>query len=151
MDLTDSKIVRYLKRADVVSENSHDSETKVGSILVSKKTWSAISEGFNGFVRGAPDFSLPCTRPDKYDYMIHAEENLICNAARNGVNTNECVVFQTHSPCPRCMRLLFQSGIDTVYYTNLYRTTLDIKKYNDLKIDIEDNNIYGKITIKRGT
>ncbi len=107
-DIRCTKILSYLRRAEVAAENSPDAETKVGAVLISYKTGSVISEGYNGFVRGADDDTIPKTRPDKYEYVIHSEANLICNAARNGVRTDDCFVVQTHSPCVQCARLLYQ-------------------------------------------
>ena len=142
------KILSYLKRAQVVAENSPDAETKVGAVLISKNTGSVISEGYNGFVRGARDEKIPKTRPQKYEYVVHAEENLICNAARNGVRTDDCFVVQTISPCIRCARLLYQSGIDTVYYENYYGGTDEVKRLADIKLEYTFYNGYTKIIIK---
>lgn len=132
MELDDKKILSYLKRAQCVAENSPDEETKVGSILISKTTGSVVSEGYNGFVRGTDDSRIPKTRPAKYEYVIHAEDNLISNAARNGVRTDGCFSVQTHSPCPQCARRLIQAGIDTVYFQTLYSGTAKIKELNDM-------------------
>ena len=134
MELSDKKLQSYLRRAEVVAENSPDLETQVGAVLVSSKTFSVISEGYNGFIRGADDSKLPKTRPDKYQYMVHAEENLLCNAARNGVSTNECFVVQTTSPCIKCARLLYQSGITTVYCANLHSSITQVKSLGDLTL-----------------
>jgi len=143
-----TKLTGYIKRAEVVSESSPDAETKVGSILVSKSTGSVISEGYNGFVRGADDDSLPKIRPQKYDFVIHAEQNLIYNAARNGVRTDSCFLISTHSPCVNCARALYQSGIDTVYFKTYYPGTDKIKDLGDLELDYEPMGSFTKITIK---
>lgn len=143
-----NKILNYLKQAAVVAENSPDAETKVGSILVSKTTGSVISEGYNGFVRGANDHALPKTRPAKYDFVIHAEQNLIYNAARNGVRTDECFIAQTHSPCVQCARALYQAGIDTVFFKDYYPGTDRIDELGDLKLEYRQFEGFTKIVIK---
>jgi dCMP deaminase len=142
-----NKLQLYIKRALVTSESSPDSETKVGSILISKSTGSVISEGYNGFVRGANDEALPKERPEKYKYVIHAEQNLIYNAARNGVRTDNCYIVQTHSPCVSCARALYQSGIDTVYYKTNYPGTDQIKNLGDLKLEYTEYEEFTKIVI----
>lgn len=146
--IKEHKILSYLRRAEVVAENSPDAETKVGSVLISKKTGSVISEGFNGFVRGARDERLPKVRPEKYEYVLHSEANLICNAARNGVSTDDCFVVQTHSPCVHCARLLYQSGIRVVYFKNFYHGTADVKRLGDLQFKYTQFNKYTKIEIR---
>lgn len=147
MELSEKKILSFLKRAKVVSENSPDIETKVGSVLISKDTFSVVSEGYNGFVRGAVDRKLPNTRPEKYEYILHAEQNLISNAARNGVRTNNTFIVSTISPCVKCARLLYQAGIDTVYYEGWYRGTDEVKKLGDLLLKITPFEGYSKLVI----
>lgn len=142
------KVLSFLRRAEVVAENSPDAQTKVGAVLVSKTTHSVISEGYNGFVRGADDDKLPTSRPGKYEYMVHAEQNLICNAARNGVNMDNCIVVQTISPCIHCARLLYQAGVDTIYYKDYYRGTDDVKRLGDLKLEYTNYEKYTKIVIR---
>lgn len=146
--MKDSKVLSYLRRAEVVAENSPDAETKVGSVLISSRTGSVISEGYNGFVRGTDDSRIPKTRPQKYDFVIHAEANLICNAARNGVSTDECIVVQTHSPCVHCARLLYQSGISTVFFKDYYRGTDEIKRLGDLELKYTAFDKYTRIDIE---
>lgn len=147
-ELKEKKVLSYLKRAEVVAENSPDAETKVGAVLISKKTGSVISEGYNGFVRGAQDDRIPNTRPEKYEFVIHAEANLICNAARNGVTMDDCFVVQTISPCVHCARLLYQCGIDTVYYKDYYRGTDEVKRLGDLELEYTNFDKYTKIKIR---
>lgn len=147
-ELKPEKVLSYIRRAEVVADNSPDADTKVGSVLISKKTGSVISEGYNGFVRGAKDEIIPKTRPEKYEYVIHAETNLICNAARNGVTTDDCFIVQTHSPCVHCARLLYQSGITTVYFKEYYRGTADVARLGDLELKYTKFGEYTKIEIE---
>ena len=115
------KILNYHKQSAVIAELSPDTETQVGAVLVNSKTGAVLSSGFNGFVRKAPDQNLPKTRPDKYQYMVHAEANLIYNCARHGISTDECFVYCTLSPCANCCRAIYQCGITTVVFKDKYR------------------------------
>jgi dCMP deaminase len=56
------------------------------------------------------------TRPEKYDWMEHAERNTIYNAARLGISTLNSVMYATMRPCSACARAIAQAGISTVYY-----------------------------------
>jgi dCMP deaminase len=147
-EIKSAKILNLIRMAEVAAQASPDADTKVGSILVSKKTGSIVSTGFNGFARGVDDSAIPKTRPEKYQYVIHAESNLICNAARNGVTTDDCFVVQTHSPCVHCARLLHQCGIKTVYYKDLYRGTAEVKRLGDLQLKYTAFDEYTKIEIE---
>ena len=122
----------YCKQAFAVAELSPDAEKKVGAILINKLTGAVLANGYNGFIRGAADDKLPKTRPDKYEFIIHAEANLINNCARHGIRTEDCFVFCTLSPCLNCTRTLFQSGIDTVVFKDEYRGFKDQQDAKDL-------------------
>lgn len=127
------KIRVAMEMAYSASKLSHDSETKVGSVLITEDG-SLVSSGYNGFVRHAPDDQLPTTRPDKYVYIVHSEVNLIANCARKGISTNNCYVVCTMSPCVSCMRMLYQSGVKKVYCDNLYKDFADLQNMKDIHI-----------------
>src|SRR5688500_6863178 len=69
----------FMTAAYLFAQKSPDAETKVGAILVDKHR-KLLAEGFNGFPAGCNDTNLPNTRPDKYFFMRHAEDNCIDNA-----------------------------------------------------------------------
>ncbi len=141
------KLEAYYARVDVIAANSPDKQTKVGAILIHGKTGAVISEGYNGFIRGAPDKHLPDTRPEKYKYMIHAETNLLCNAVRHGVSTDGCVVFCTISPCIHCLRMLYQAGIRVVYFKERYKDFDECADMGDLKISSYKEHGFHKISL----
>lgn len=127
-----------MKQATIVAEDSHDTKTQVGAMLVHKQTKAVLSQGYNGYVRGAPDDILPNgDDDDKHEYMRHAEENLISNAARHGVCVADCLVICTLSPCKRCLRFLWNSGIDTIYFPleNQYKDLEDSCNMGDLNVE----------------
>jgi dCMP deaminase len=132
-----SKNQNYMDTAIVVSARSHDSETKVGAILINNKSGAIVATGYNGYVRGAPDNILPNTRPDKYEYILHAEQNLIANCARHGISMEDCTLVCTLSPCKLCMRMMFNCGITKVIVKDLYRDFEDILKMKDIGVLLE--------------
>lgn len=143
-----NKLDEYYNRALTIAQSSPDEETKVGAILIHKDTGAVISSGYNGFVRGADDKNLPKTRPEKYDYMVHAEANLLYNCARHGVSTNGCVVFCTLSPCISCCRFLYQAGIRTIYFKDKYRDFQDQISMKDLQINLTQVGKYYKLELE---
>jgi len=147
-NLNEKKLDRYHKLATTVASFSHDLHTKVGALLINQKSGATMCEGFNGFVRGAPDDKLPKTRPEKYKYIIHAETNLLCNAVRHGVKTSGCYLYTTMSPCTSCARMLWQAGIDTIYFKETYRDFKDSVNMGDLIIAVEKIGKYSKMTIR---
>ena len=137
-----------MQTASSFAQNSHDAETKVGSILVHKESGSILGGAYNGFVRGAQDSKLPNTRPEKHKFIVHSEVNLICNSTRNGVNTSGCFVVCTLSPCINCARILFQAGIDTIYFKDTYHDFHQNLAMPDLKITLTTVGKYSKMTIE---
>jgi dCMP deaminase len=122
--------------AEVIAERSHDAETKVGAVLVHAESGAILSTGYNGFVRGANDKGLPNKRPDKYEYILHAEDNLIANAARHGISMEGSLLVCTMSPCKHCMRMLVNCGITKVIAKELYKDFDDILKMQDIKVQV---------------
>lgn len=137
--------------AEVVAQRSHDSETKVGAVLINNTSGAIVATGYNGFIRGAPDDTLPTTRPEKYEYIIHAEQNLISNCARHGISMDNCSLISTLSPCKLCMRMLINCGITGVIAKNLYRDFGDIEKMKDANVKhwVDQNGFY-RITYTMG-
>jgi len=139
-----TKFQNFMDIAKTVSERSHDEETKVGAILVNNDSNAIVATGFNGFVRGAPDDILPKTRPDKYEYILHAEQNLISNCARHGISMNNSTLICTLSPCKQCMRMLVNAGITKVITNNLYKDFDDILQMRDIEVKVqkEEDGLY---------
>ena len=133
-----SKLQNWMRQAEAVSERSHDAETCVGCVLVKNDSGAIIAQGYNGFVRGANDEKLPNLRPDKYPYMVHAEQNMMANCARHGISMDNTTLIVTLSPCASCMRLMWQAGVTKVICRDLYREIEEIKKMKDLKVDITE-------------
>ena len=57
------------------------------------------------------------TKPE----VLHAETNAIAKLARSTESGDGASLFVTHAPCLDCAKLVFQSGIDSVFYRNGYR------------------------------
>lgn len=131
----------------LISNSSHDEQTKVGALLIDKKTGNIMQTGYNGFVRGAPDSSLPKTRPEKHRFIIHAEKNLLFNCARQGVATKDCAVFVTLSPCKDCTRAMYQSGIDTIYFKDKYKDFDEQINMGDLNVEVTKIGEFTKLVL----
>ena len=115
-------------------DRSHDEQTQVGCVITTPDLQTEIITGYNGFVPNAPDDKLPKTRPEKYEYMQHAERNAIRLAARYGRATNGGVAFCTMSPCAECTRALYTAGVSKVIFKEKYRTFEEVLKMKDIKV-----------------
>lgn len=57
------------------------------------------------------------TKPE----VLHAESNAIAKVSRSTESSEGATLFCTHAPCIECAKLIFQSGINSVYYREHYR------------------------------
>lgn len=129
-----SKLQNYMDIAETVALRSHDAETKVGALLVNNQSGAIIATGYNGFIKGAADDLLPNTRPEKYEYILHAEENLLTNCARHGISMADSFLVCTLSPCKKCMRLMINAGVSFVVCKELYRDFEQILTMKDVAV-----------------
>jgi dCMP deaminase len=133
--------ITYLKMAREWSNLSHCSRKQVGALIV--KNGMIISDGFNGTPSG---FENQCEIDQDGEmvtkwYVLHGEANAILKCARHGHSCEDATLYQTHSPCKDCSKLILQSGIKRLVYIEEYKdsTGLDflreagikIKKYNE--------------------
>ena len=126
------KLKTYMRMAEEVAMLSPDLETQVGAIMLSAEG-RIIASSLNGFLRGAPDDSLPTTRPDKYEFIQHAERNMIYNCAYEGIRTKDTTIVCTLSPCLECLRACFQAGVKQIIFKELYHRFENITFYTKLK------------------
>lgn len=109
----------FMRHVYLTSTKSKDPNTKIGAILV--RDGIIISEGFNGFPRGVKDYKDRYDdRKLKYEYVVHAEENAIFNAARNGIKTTGSVMYTSGLPCNECAKSIIQAGVVKVIIHSKY-------------------------------
>jgi dCMP deaminase len=106
--------LRFMKLADHIAQWSKDRSSKVGAVIVNDR--NPISMGYNGFPRGCDDDDDERhERPEKYLWVLHAEENAIINAARHGQNTKGCDMYLNWFPCDKCAGMIVNSGIKKIF------------------------------------
>jgi len=109
---------RYLMMAHTWAQNSYCIRRKVGALMVNNKM--IISDGYNGTPSG---FENVCedesglTKP----YVLHAEANAITKIAKSNNSSDGATLYVTTSPCVECAKLIVQSGIQRVVYSENYR------------------------------
>lgn len=111
---------RYLRMAKIWAENSYCQRRKVGALLVKDKM--IISDGFNGTPQG---FENVCEDEDgnTKSYVLHAEANAITKVAQTSNSSKSATLYVTTSPCIECAKLIIQSGIKRVVFSEVYRLT----------------------------
>ena len=109
----------FLKIASVVAERSTCRRHHVGAVAVKDK--HILSTGYNGAASGLKDcLELGCLRDEmniesgtrqEICRAIHAEQNVIIQAALHGVDLAGSTVYVTHSPCVLCAKMLVNARI----------------------------------------
>jgi dCMP deaminase len=118
----------YMDVAERFAQLSSARRLHVGAIVV--KDDRIISIGYNGMPSGwdnncedvvqhSDDTVTLKSKPE----VLHAETNAIAKLAKSTESGDGAVLFVTHSPCLDCAKLIFQSGIRSVFYRNSYRST----------------------------
>jgi len=109
----------FLKIASVVAERSTCLRHHIGAVAVRDK--HILSTGYNGAASGLKDcLELGCLRDElniesgtrhEICRAIHAEQNVIIQAALHGITLSGATVYCTHTPCILCAKMLVNSKI----------------------------------------
>ena len=141
----------YMDTAERFASLSSARRLQVGSIVV--KDNRIISIGYNGMPAGwsnecedvinKPYFEV---HPDDIDIytdtktkpeVVHAEANAIAKLARSNESGENSTMYITHAPCLDCAKLIYTSGITSVYYKNKYRNEDGVEFLRKCSIEVE--------------
>ncbi|NMJ87822.1 MAG: dCMP deaminase family protein [Thaumarchaeota archaeon] len=116
----------FVETTKLVAKRSSCVKAQQAALLI--KDNRVISFGYNG----PPAGTLNCLEDGGEDVCgkdsngscflgVHAEQNAIGYAARNGINTEGCIIYCTMTPCISCAKLVSAAGIKEFYYLTEYR------------------------------
>lgn len=115
----------FMNLASNLALRSHCVKAQVGAVLV--KDTRIISIGYNGPPSGThncdeewPETGCPRDSKGSCSLALHAEENAILYATKNGTRLEGATLYTTLSPCLPCARLIFSAGIVKVFYNSSY-------------------------------
>lgn len=135
----------FTQMAVLVAEQSTCCRMHVGAVLV--KDNRVISIGYNGTPTGQEHCEDYFTKLYKTEFAdkfptyeeyhasrtfydahgkfsneneLHAEQNAILFAAKNGIATTGATLYVTTSPCVHCAKVIIAAGITRVFYKTLY-------------------------------
>ena len=139
----------YMKTAETFAELSYARRLHVGAIVV--KDDRIISIGYNGMPAGWDnncedetvemysgfEGAIHRVKLKSKPEVLHAETNAIAKLAKSTETGADATMFITHSPCLDCAKLVYQSGINTIYYRNSYRNEDGIQFLEKAGVKIE--------------
>ena len=135
----------HMAAAEVYSRLSSAIRLKVGCVVVKDNT--IIGIGYNGMPSGWDnncEDEIILEEDEKFikglktkPEVLHAETNALAKIAKSTNSSDGASMFITHAPCIDCAKLVYQSGINSVYYRNSYKNTegLDFLKKCNIKIE----------------
>ena len=125
---------QYLRMARIWAENSYCKRRQVGALLV--KDNMIISDGYNGTPSG---FENECEDENNISkpYVLHAEANAITKVAKSNNSSEGSTLYITTSPCMECAKLIIQSGIVRVVFSEKYRITDGLDLLERVGVDLE--------------
>jgi len=131
------------------AELSYARRLQVGAVIV--KDDKIISIGYNGMPAGWDNdcedqvyeqdgFHITLTTKPE---VLHAETNAIAKLARSNESGLDSDMFITHAPCLDCAKLIYQSGIKRVFYSEAYRDDAGMQFLKKSGIDV--TNVQAKV------
>jgi len=104
----------------------------VGAILVKEKR--ILATGYNGAPAGLKHCievgclrekaSIPSGTRHELCRALHAEQNVIVQAAYHGISIAGSTLYCTNKPCVICSKMLINAGIERIYFDEDYKDDL---------------------------
>lgn len=124
----------FMKMAQLAAERSTCIRRRVGAVAVRDN--HVLATGYNGAPKGQThcidqgclreELNIPSGERHEICRGVHAEQNIICQAALHGVSLEGAIIYCTTQPCSICARLIVNSGIQKVIYLEGYPDEMTI-------------------------
>ena len=122
----------FMEITNLVAERSTCLRRSVGAVLVKDKR--ILATGYNGAPSGLPHcLDIGCMREqndipsgERHELCrgLHAEQNVIIQAARYGISIQGSTLYSTTRPCVICAKMIINASIAAVYYEEGYADEL---------------------------
>lgn len=136
---------KFMKMALEEAENANCMKGKVGAIIVSNH--NLIGKGNNSVPKNCKPCTIDTCLRKKYNLKsgerqeicraIHAEQNAILNALKDGYDLRDSTIYVTKSPCMICAKLIINVGIKKVVYANKYPDEEAFKIFTEVGVETE--------------
>ncbi len=118
----------FMGIAHLVSGRSTCGRRRVGAVAV--KDRRILASGYNGAPAGLAhcldvgclrqELGIPSGQRHEICRGLHAEQNVIIQAAIYGISIANAELYCTHHPCSLCAKMLINCGITRIYYADSY-------------------------------
>ena len=135
----------FMSIAQLVATRSTCLRRAVGAVLVKDKR--ILATGYNGAPTGIRHcIETGCLRErlqvkpgEKHELCrgLHAEQNVIIQAAYYGVMTQGTTLYSTHKPCIICSKMIINAGIKKIVFLDGYPDALADEMLAEANIELE--------------
>ncbi|MBW2076551.1 MAG: cytidine/deoxycytidylate deaminase family protein [Deltaproteobacteria bacterium] len=135
----------FMSIAQLVATRSTCLRRAVGAVLVKDKR--ILATGYNGAPTGIRHcIETGCLRErlqvkpgEKHELCrgLHAEQNVIIQAAYYGVMTYGTTLYSTHKPCIICTKMLINAGVKKIVFLDGYPDALADEMLAEANIELE--------------
>tara|TARA_R110002074_G_scaffold249068_1_gene420936 strand:+ start:485 stop:901 length:417 start_codon:yes stop_codon:yes gene_type:complete len=123
-----------MSMAELTASLSYAKRLQVGALIV--KGNRIVGTGYNGMPTDWDNVCEEVVPPNEWvefeqlktkPEVLHAETNAIAKVAQSTESSEGSTMFCTHAPCVDCAKLIYQSGIATLYFKHEYRDDAGLK------------------------
>lgn len=115
----DRKMMRLARR---IGDQTSDWWRQIGAVLVKRNR--AVLTAYNRhlptpqapYFNGDPRDVLPAGQHSEFSSALHAEQNIVAQAAKIGLSLEGASIYVTAFPCPVCAKLIAASGISKCFF-----------------------------------
>lgn len=140
----------FIGVAELVKKRSTCLRREVGAVLVKERR--ILATGYNGAPSGLPHceqtgclrqkLNVPSGERHELCRGLHAEQNVLLQAAMYGVSVKGSKLYVTCVPCSICAKMIVNAGINELIYSDSYpdrianslfkKAGVKLKKYKSL-------------------
>ncbi len=138
----------FMSITDLVATRSTCLRRKVGAVLVKGKR--ILATGYNGAPSGLRHcmeigclrerLNIPSGQRHELCRALHAEQNVLIQAAYHGISVAGSVLYCTNLPCVICTKMLINAGVTTIYYREGYADDLSREMLDEAEIRLVQLN-----------
>lgn len=135
----------FMAIAQLVSGRSTCLRRKVGALAV--KDRRILATGYNGAPADLAhcgqtgclrqQLNIPSGQRHEICRGLHAEQNIIIQAAVHGINISGIDLYCTHHPCTVCAKMLINCGVRHVYYADSYPDEMAAQLFAEASVRVE--------------
>lgn len=134
----------FMDIAEMVASRSTCLRRQVGA--VAEKNKKIVASGYNGAPAGVKhcekrgclreEKKIPSGERHELCWAVHAEANVVAQAALHGDTLAGSTVYVTVQPCVTCVKLLVSAGVVKVIYKGDYPDELALEIASEASLDL---------------